>query len=397
MRTTPQILAEIRSYRHRYYTNIFQIVPDETRLFGTESLYGDWDAALLLLAKDFAPVQVVRRRISEGDSRPFRHGQSALDFQRMGVGTNEHIETLTARLQCKKLYGSAFGGLLRNDGKASGPLPGYAHVRDEYAAGMLKWVIEEATNLRMVVCLGWEAWDCLFRSARTPTSLVEFKAERGSGRPLALQLDGRTINVFAMCHPAARVSNSQKFSGWERFIEGAASISGQSVREARASARIPMGVSTDSTNIEQRHFMKSPSNRFAYWSSFCERIATELPNRSRPTPPERANGVDIRVGISDVHLFAWVNSQQGFLRCGVAFRGGRAQQRLDHLKPFRGEIERLFGGALEFYEPDDKPERQVRQIVHGFDIENKQDWPRQHGIALGILKRLDAHVLSRVR
>jgi hypothetical protein len=46
---TPQLPEWVRSYRLAGYRNIYELVPLETRLYGTESLYGDWNGDLRLL------------------------------------------------------------------------------------------------------------------------------------------------------------------------------------------------------------------------------------------------------------------------------------------------------------------------------------------------------------
>jgi hypothetical protein len=56
---TLEIPESIRSFKHRHYTNIYELYPNERRLYGTESLFGDWDGELLLLAKDFAPARLI--------------------------------------------------------------------------------------------------------------------------------------------------------------------------------------------------------------------------------------------------------------------------------------------------------------------------------------------------
>ena len=58
MRTTPSPLPTlITEYRHPPYKNIYEICEHETFVFGTESLFGDWDAELFILAQDPGPAE----------------------------------------------------------------------------------------------------------------------------------------------------------------------------------------------------------------------------------------------------------------------------------------------------------------------------------------------------
>jgi hypothetical protein len=54
------------------YVAAQRLCPGEPRLFGTESLYGDWGGAVQLLAKDFGPTRIVHDRLAAGEPRPYR-------------------------------------------------------------------------------------------------------------------------------------------------------------------------------------------------------------------------------------------------------------------------------------------------------------------------------------
>lgn len=153
MRTTPPIPSSIRDYRHDAYRNIYELVPDETRLFGTESLFGDWDAELLLLAKDFAPSSLVENRIRENDPRPFRHSSTPGE---PGYRTNSRLRKFAATLPQRFLYGSVMGGLLRDDTTLSGTLPAWSETRS-YRSDLLAFTIQNMKNLRAIVCLGTDS------------------------------------------------------------------------------------------------------------------------------------------------------------------------------------------------------------------------------------------------
>jgi hypothetical protein len=157
MTQTPDLRPCIRNFRTSAYTSIFEICPDETRLYGTESLYGDWDGELLLLAKDFAPSKFVKDRKHAGCTRPYHHTDWAAAPKAVGAPTNRNLWELSSPLACGKLYGSILACLLRDDGNTSGPLPDRQAI-DKFVCETLRWTIGHMRNLRAVACVGEDAW-----------------------------------------------------------------------------------------------------------------------------------------------------------------------------------------------------------------------------------------------
>jgi len=187
MQSTPTIPSWIREFRTPAYTNIYELCPEETRLFGTESLYGDWSAEVLLLAKDFAPRRIVEQRLAEGESRPFRHAPE--------MKTNRMLQRYAEPFGDCLLYGSALAGLLRNDGKVRGSLPDRAAVMP-WAARVLDFTIQNMPNLKAVACLGADAWDCTRRALELPAH--DWKTRRLEQRPVLV----RGLQLHALAHPS---------------------------------------------------------------------------------------------------------------------------------------------------------------------------------------------------
>jgi hypothetical protein len=75
MSERPPVPNWIRKFSYPGWTNVFQLVPKNESLYGTETLFGDWDARILLLAKDGAPTPVIRALRDKGEPRPWRHAQ----------------------------------------------------------------------------------------------------------------------------------------------------------------------------------------------------------------------------------------------------------------------------------------------------------------------------------
>lgn len=191
---TPPLPDWIRHARVPGYVTAHELCPDETRLFGTESWYGDWSGRVLLLAKDFAPSSYLEGRIAARDARPYSHDPTRR--------TNERLRRWTASYEhLGLLYGSALANLLRRDGKWSGPLPNSVPAIS-YGARVLAFVIENMAPER-IVCLGQESWSC----ATAALGLSgDWQQHRDSGSRL-----GKLVAAY---HPAARVSTARMAAAW---------------------------------------------------------------------------------------------------------------------------------------------------------------------------------------
>lgn len=155
-------------------TNVYEIVKGESKLFGTEALvdeqgrpdptwsYGDWDADLLLLAQDASNASTISDRLAAGHPDPF----CSLDWRNFpdGLETNRNLHWLAQQIGCRKLYGSAYLGLLKSGGRGDRVPRGpniKAHVRRA-----LGWVLDssQTRNLRAIACLGVEARDVMIET-----------------------------------------------------------------------------------------------------------------------------------------------------------------------------------------------------------------------------------------
>lgn len=170
VRRTPVLPDWIRSFSDPACTNVYELpgFERERKLYGTEILvgrdgveesswrYGDWDAELLLLAQDAASVDNIKQRIGQHPD-PF----CALDWRcnTDGMEANRNLHWLAQQVDCRKLYGSAFAGLLKH-GMRSDPPPKSDAIR-MHIRKVLQWVTDPAQtpNLRIIACLGNPARD----------------------------------------------------------------------------------------------------------------------------------------------------------------------------------------------------------------------------------------------
>ncbi len=207
---TPPLPESITGFRLDGYTNVYELCPGETRLYGTEDLFGDWNGRVLLVAKDFACSSLIRDRIDAGDPRPYRHEPKLVTNRRLlklaaPLRTGESPET------CGLLYGSALASLCRDDDKMSGTLPNRTEAM-RFGEHTLAFTIGHMPNLQAIVCMGDEAWRCASGVLKVRTSWAD--ARDGGGEVRA----GR-IGVFAAYHPAARVSKAGMQRPWEAVVD----------------------------------------------------------------------------------------------------------------------------------------------------------------------------------
>ncbi|MEO0513276.1 MAG: hypothetical protein AAF108_10335 [Planctomycetota bacterium] len=203
---TPSIPEWVRSFRLQGYRSAYELCPSEPRLFGTESLYGDWNAHTLLLAKDFGAASLVTRRLEQGDPRPYRHDPS-LKTNRV---LQRYVDPRTRspnHASCGFLYGSALACLLRDDEKMSGSLPNRAAAL-AFGADVFRFVRMNLPHLRRVMCLGREAWEV---TASAEGLEAGWSAARDAGTTV---ISGGLVFV-ASYHPAARVSREAMDRPWQ--------------------------------------------------------------------------------------------------------------------------------------------------------------------------------------
>lgn len=215
MRKTPKIPRWIRDFAHPGYTNVFSFLPDCRRLYVTETLFGDWDAPVLLLAQDAASTQDIRVLAEREGIGAWRHAQRELgDSGRWQ--TNERVVKLARQLPGSKLYGSAAANMLCDKPGSSRSLPGFrSGPLHEYLANVLRWVVGKMPNLRAIACLGNEAGYLTSVVIGNPELKRQWTFCRENAQPLVGEVGERQIIATAHYHPAARVSASRKTAGWD--------------------------------------------------------------------------------------------------------------------------------------------------------------------------------------
>lgn len=219
MSDRPRVPDWIRDFRCPGWTNIFDRLPTEEHLYGTQTLFGDWNSRVLLLLKDWGPTSSLDEGIRNREPRPWRHAQRELG-DRQGWRTNDRLRRRLVPLLPEKefLYGSAAANMLYDDPRWSRSLSGFfAGDLHEFLKCVLSWVVESMPRLEWVACLGTEAWFLTCVTIGDSASATRFKECRDSYKPVIGVVGKKRIRAFPLYHPAARVKLHLMESGWQAF------------------------------------------------------------------------------------------------------------------------------------------------------------------------------------
>jgi hypothetical protein len=163
------------------YVNINSIFPQTDRLFGTETLCGDYLGSVLVLAQDFSTADRIRQRFKDEPGRnPFRHRETNKTNTAL-VEMLRHVGSLassgrftraqkfklidatgTHASQCGAVYGSMIW-LLKETSSVSSAPPNLRMARDVSSA-VIRRAIESMPNLDRIICLGRIAYEGLAAS-----------------------------------------------------------------------------------------------------------------------------------------------------------------------------------------------------------------------------------------
>jgi hypothetical protein len=214
MRSTPEIPDRFRHLSFPGYTNVFSLLPDCNRFYCTETLFGDWDAQTLILAKDPAPASVIKSRVSLEGEMAWRHSEHARNDSG-GWKTNERIASQCRILPGTQLYGSATANMLCDKEGWSRTLPGFRRgILREYLHQSLCWVIENMPNLRAIACIGTDSWHLTADVLGRPESANHASKYRDAERLLEGSLGARSLVASCHFHPS-RGSREQWALGWK--------------------------------------------------------------------------------------------------------------------------------------------------------------------------------------
>lgn len=179
------------------FVNPFQIGIRGPHLFGTETLCGDWNGDLLLLAQDFAPADEVRCAVQRfGERAAWRHNDGDGRY-RAGKDTNPAICRLLSAigrdieltgsnaLNCGVLYGNASFFLKEN---------GRLKVGIAASQPVFEFVTRKMEHLKIIACLGEAPFNGVMKFLGSD---ADWKSHRHAQRPV---LAGSWL-VYGLAHP----------------------------------------------------------------------------------------------------------------------------------------------------------------------------------------------------
>jgi hypothetical protein len=211
----PAVLASFASIACPSYVNVNSIHPQTDRLFGTETLCGDYSGRLLVLAQDLTTADRIRERQHDHPGEnPFRHrasnrtNKTLVDVLRnLGESARTRDTTWARRLstidfdgtnsrECGVVYGSIVW-LLKDTKSVSSSLPKLQQVL-EASKPVIQCAVRSMPNLERIVCLGSIAYEGL---ARMHGLTNEWHADLARhGRFEIPHVDGKGMLVFPTSH-----------------------------------------------------------------------------------------------------------------------------------------------------------------------------------------------------
>lgn len=197
--------------------------------YPTETLFGDWNGEILILAQDALPASALKKLIlthlQNGDPKEFawRHASREINGDKKGYRTNDSLRNLVSKYTegYGVLYGSAAANMLYEDGceKYSQVLRGFKDNQlQSYLIDVLSWVVKNMPKLKCIMCLGEKAWQIVNVTGQT-RFVHDFKSMRESGQKVVTMISNRKISIIPAYHPAARVSTQERGRNWESLTE----------------------------------------------------------------------------------------------------------------------------------------------------------------------------------
>lgn len=197
---TPDVPHWIQAIEHWDYKNIYSYGLGNKNLWGTETLFGDWDGEFLLVAQDFCPTSYIDARL-HSEPHPYHHNPDAPTNKNL-LKTFSYFGRLlpdTSSIDRNALYVSACF-LLRADGKKRGALR-HKHSVLGVSAPVLRFTVEHMPHLKVVVGMGRVAAEALGLSKTREA------------------IESRGLRCVRVDHPANAVSDEMRFAQWKSVFE----------------------------------------------------------------------------------------------------------------------------------------------------------------------------------
>ena len=201
-----------------HYVNPNQLQDMSKRLHVCETLFGDFDAKVLVLLQDAADADKLIDNGAVDRSKPvLRHFEGALTNKRLVDWFGDYFQvsiTGDGSSSCGLYYANAIW-LIKRFGGMSGPIVRRSEVL-EACTPVLCATLKNLKNLEIVFAFGMQAYDSISRMLGVETS---WQSAKDSLLAEQVIFAGRTINLVALNHPAARVSHKLTKERLHNFLD----------------------------------------------------------------------------------------------------------------------------------------------------------------------------------
>ena len=205
------------------YGNINEIFLQKNQLHACETLFGDPNAEMMILAQDAADYKKFETDFLKTGINPYRHDASwptnknLFSFLKPFFNVGESVSNPNSK-SCGVYYANAIW-LLKKDGGAQGPIVNSDAVIRE-CSKVFEATIENLPNLKLIIALGAKAHEfLLFNSSGLPSS---WRKAREDG-PSICKVLGKEILIGCTHHTGARGIVNRAISAKKEGVIGSGS------------------------------------------------------------------------------------------------------------------------------------------------------------------------------
>ena len=136
-------------------------------------------------------------------------------------------------------------------------------------------------------------------------------------------------------------------------------------------------VSTSKKHLSAEALSPTKQMQREYWTAFGEVLASH-DKTVRPVAPQATSWISHGLGKAGIFLFAAMSTKEHSVRGEIYLTGQNAKALYDLLEQDRQEIERSYGGTLDWRRLDEKQDCRIFVALENADPNDHDDWARQH-------------------
>lgn len=124
-----------------------------------------------------------------------------------------------------------------------------------------------------------------------------------------------------------------------------------------------------------------------YWQGVLDALRPSGILEPDPKPMKKED-MRFKVGWPDFWLKSYFSRREPNMAVWIACRGERGSQHYAALEAHKAEIEQTFGAALVWRKDEVREKWSVSYDIEGVDVNDRDDWPRQHRMLADCILRL---------